>query len=173
MDPLTISLLGSVLGKLALELITGACKDHLKDKLKTFFKRLDKVSDGKKVQLAYQNALAKAFASCLESLLLSIKSFHYSNEELKAYRESLEALSRTRKSLRNCWLPCSTLTTPPCRRRIGCESGGGRSKARSCRTTRSGGMSPSRFADRPRERSSCPTTCESCTALVTWRSCES
>jgi len=91
MDPLTISLLGSVLGKLALELITGACKDHLKDKLKTFFKRLEKVSDGKKVQLAYQNALAKAFASCLESLLLSIKSFHYSNEELKAYRESLEA----------------------------------------------------------------------------------
>ena len=37
MDPIVTPLLSIVLGNLARELISDACKDYLKDKLKSFF----------------------------------------------------------------------------------------------------------------------------------------
>ena len=37
LDPASTPLLALVLGKLAHEIIVDACKDHLKDKLKSFF----------------------------------------------------------------------------------------------------------------------------------------
>ena len=91
MDPITTPLLVLVLGNLARELITDACKDYLKDKLKLFFGWLEKLGERDKVELAYQDAMEQAFGACLEMLLLNIKGFGYSNEELKQYQSSLEA----------------------------------------------------------------------------------
>ena len=91
MDPLVTPLLVVVLGNLARELITEACKDHLKDKLKSLFGWLEKLGERDNVELAYQDALEQAYGACLEMLLLNIKGFGYSNEELKQYQSSLEA----------------------------------------------------------------------------------
>ena len=43
------------------------------------------------MELAYQDAMEQAYGSCLEMLLLNIKGFGYTNEELKQYESSLKA----------------------------------------------------------------------------------
>lgn len=91
MDPITTPLLVLVLGNLARELITAACKDYLKDKLKSLFGWLGKLGERDKVELAYQDAMEQAYGVCLEMLLLNIKGYGYSDEELKQYQASLEA----------------------------------------------------------------------------------
>jgi hypothetical protein len=91
MDPITTPLLVLVLGNLARELITDASKDYLKDKLKSVFEWLEKLGERDKVELAYQDAMEQAYGACLEMLLLNIKSFGYTDEELKQYRSSIEA----------------------------------------------------------------------------------
>lgn len=58
MDPFVTPLLVYVLGNLARELITDACKDHLKDKLKSLFGWLGQLGERDKVELTYQ-ALAR------------------------------------------------------------------------------------------------------------------
>ena len=64
MDPLVTPLLVYVLGNLARELITDACKDHLKDKLKAFFGCLENLGERDKVELAHQDAMEQANGSC-------------------------------------------------------------------------------------------------------------
>jgi hypothetical protein len=91
LDPVTTPLLILVLGKIAHDVISEACKDHLKDKLKSFFGWLEKLGQKDKVELAYQDAMEQAYGTCLEMLLVNIKGFGYSNEELKQYKSSLEA----------------------------------------------------------------------------------
>jgi len=91
LDPVTTPLLFLVLGKLAQELITDACKDHLKGQFKRLFGWLGKLGEKDKVELAYQDAMEQAYASCLEMLLLNIKGLGYTDEELKHYGSSLEA----------------------------------------------------------------------------------
>ncbi len=61
MDPLVTPLLVYVLGNLAQELITEACKDHLKDKLKSFFGWLQKLGERDKLELAYQDAMEQGY----------------------------------------------------------------------------------------------------------------
>ncbi len=90
MDPLTTPLLLYVLGNLARVLITDACKDFLKDKLKSLFGWLGTLGERDKVELAYQDAMEQAYGACLEMLLLNIKGLGYTNEELKQYQSSLE-----------------------------------------------------------------------------------
>ena len=97
MDPITTPLLVLVLGNLARELITDACKDYLKDKLKSVFGWLETLGERDKVELAYQDAMEQAYAACLEMLLLNIKGFGYSDEELKQYRSSIEAFIKDDK----------------------------------------------------------------------------
>ncbi len=60
MDPITTPLLILVLGNLAQELIADACKDHLKDKLKSVFGWLEKLGEYDKVELAYHDAMEQA-----------------------------------------------------------------------------------------------------------------
>jgi len=91
MDPLLTPLLMVVLGNLAHDLITDACKDYLKDKLKSVFGWLEKLGEGDKVEHAYRDAMEQAFGACLEMLLSNIKSYGYSDEELKEYRPSLKS----------------------------------------------------------------------------------
>ncbi len=91
MDPLLTPLLMVVLGNLAHDLITDACKDYLKDKLKSVFGWLEKLGEGDKVEHAYRDAMEQAFGACLEMLLSNIKSNGYSDEELKEYRPSLKS----------------------------------------------------------------------------------
>ena len=97
MDPLVTPLLVLVLGNLARELITDVCKDYLKDKLKSVFGRLEKLGERDKVELAYQDAMEQAYGACLEMLLLNIKGFGYSDEELKQYGSSLTAFVKDEK----------------------------------------------------------------------------
>jgi hypothetical protein len=89
MDPLVTPLLFIVLGNLAHDLITDACKDYLKDKLKSTFKWLEKLGEGDKVEIAYRDAMEQAFSACLEMLLSNIKGYGYSDEELKQYQSSI------------------------------------------------------------------------------------
>ncbi len=91
LDPLTTPLLVVVLGNLAHEVIADACKDHLKDKLKAFFGWLESLGEKDKVELAYQDAVEHAYGSCLEMLLLNIKGFGYTDEELKPFASTLRA----------------------------------------------------------------------------------
>ncbi len=91
LDPVMTPLLVLVLGNLARELIADACKDYLKDKLKSFFGWMAKLGERDTVELAYQDAMEQAYGACLEMLLLNIKGFGYSNEELKQYESSLKA----------------------------------------------------------------------------------
>lgn len=97
MDPVLTPLLVLVLGNLARDLITDACKDYLKDKLKSVFGWLEKLGERDKVELAYLDAMEQAYAACLEMLLLGIKSFGYSDEELKQYRSSIEGFIKDDK----------------------------------------------------------------------------
>ncbi len=60
LDPITTPLLIYVLGNLAHELISDACKDHLKDELKSFFGWLGTLGQKDKVELAYQDAMEQA-----------------------------------------------------------------------------------------------------------------
>jgi hypothetical protein len=94
MEPLATSLLVLVLGNLARELIADACKDYLKDKLKSVFGWLEKLGERDKVELAYQDAMEQAYSACLEMLLQNIKGFGYSDEELKQYQSSIKAFIR-------------------------------------------------------------------------------
>ena len=91
MEPITMSLLIIVLGNVAGEVIKEACKDYLKDKLKLFFGRLEKLGERDKVEHAYQDAMEQAYVACIEMLLLNIKGFGYSDEELKQYKSSIVA----------------------------------------------------------------------------------
>jgi hypothetical protein len=91
MDPITTPLLFFVLGNLAQELITDACKDYIKDNLKSVFGWLEEVGERDKVELAYRDAMEQAYGACLEMLLLNIKGFGYNDAELKQYRSSIEA----------------------------------------------------------------------------------
>ena len=97
MDPIATPLLFFILGNLARELIADACKDYLKDKLKSVFGWLEKLGERDKVELAYQDAMEQAYGACLEMLLLNIKSFGYTEEELKQYRSSIEAFIKDNK----------------------------------------------------------------------------
>ena len=91
MDPITAPLLVLVLGNLAHELITKACKDYLKSKLKSVFGWLEKLGERDKVELAFHDAMELAYCACLELLLTNIKGYGYTEEELKQYQSSLEA----------------------------------------------------------------------------------
>src|SRR6185436_8959385 len=66
------------------------CKDYLSDKLKGLFGWLETLGERDKVEVAYLDVMQQAFSACLEMLLLNIKSFGYSDEELKQYRVSIE-----------------------------------------------------------------------------------
>ncbi len=91
MDPIATPLLAIVLGNLARELITDACKDYLKDKLRSFFGWMEQLGERDRIELAYQDAMEQAFSACLEMLLQNIKGLGYADEELKQYRSSIEA----------------------------------------------------------------------------------
>lgn len=97
MDPIITPLLLVVLGNVAHELITEACKDYLKDKLKSVFGWLEKLGEGDKVEHAYRDAMEQAFAACLEMLLSSIKSHGYTEEELKEYQPSIKLFIKDKK----------------------------------------------------------------------------
>src|SRR5207247_2388905 len=97
MDLVISPLLLVVLGKMAQELIADACKDHLKDKLKSFFGWLETLGERDKVESAYRDAMEHAYGECLEMLLHNIKGFDYSDEELKEYRSSIEAFIKDDK----------------------------------------------------------------------------
>ena len=97
MDPITTPLLVLVLGNLARDLVADACKDYLKDKLKSVFGWLEKLGERDKVELAYQDAMEQAYGACLEMLLHNIKGFGYSDEELMQYRSSIEAYTKDDK----------------------------------------------------------------------------
>lgn len=94
LDPVTTPLLVLVLGNLAHEIIAGACKDHLKDKVKSVFGWLESLGQKDKVEPVYRDAMEQAYGSCLEMLLLNIKGFGYTDEELKQYGDSLRAFIR-------------------------------------------------------------------------------
>jgi hypothetical protein len=91
MDPITTTLLLFVLGNLAQEIITDACKDYLKDKLKGLFSKAEKWGSKDDLQLAYEGAMQQAFETCCEVLLRNIETFGVKRSELPQYRESLEA----------------------------------------------------------------------------------
>ena len=74
LDPIITPLLLAVLGKAAQELITEACKEHLKDKLKALFGRLEKVGERDKLEPIYQDVMEQAYGTCLELLLANIAS---------------------------------------------------------------------------------------------------
>ena len=97
LDPLTTPLLVLVLGNLAQELITDACKDHLKNKLKKFFGWLEGLGEKDKLELAYQDTMEQAYGACLEMLLVNIKGLGYGDEELKQYASSLKAFIKDRR----------------------------------------------------------------------------
>jgi hypothetical protein len=56
-DPLTTPLLVLVLGKLADEIIGGACRDYLKGKLKSLFTKAAKLGSKDDLQLAFEGAM--------------------------------------------------------------------------------------------------------------------
>ena len=94
LDPVTTPLLVLVLGQLADEVIGGACKDYLKNKLKGLFSKAEKLGSKKEkddLQLAYEGAMQRAFETCCEILLRNIETFGVRRNELPQYRESLEA----------------------------------------------------------------------------------
>ncbi len=94
LDPITTPLLLLVLGKLGEELLTDACKDFLKDKLKTLFGWFGKLGGRSDLELAYEAALKDAFTVCLEMLLKNIAACGYANEELKPFADSLKKFIR-------------------------------------------------------------------------------
>jgi energy-coupling factor transporter ATP-binding protein EcfA2 len=89
MDPVITPLLVLVLGDVAKSILEDACKDHLKDKVKSLFGRLEATGQLDKVERAYVVVMERAYATCLESLLLVLKSAGRSDDELREYRESL------------------------------------------------------------------------------------
>ena len=74
MDPVVTPLLVLVLGNMARELITEACKDYLKDKLESFFAWVGKRGERDKVELAYQDAIEQAYQR-IERVLDSVRQF--------------------------------------------------------------------------------------------------
>ena len=97
MDPITTPLLILVFGNLANELIENACKDYLKDKFKLIFTWLETIGERDKVEIAYQDVMEQAYGACLEMLLLNIKGFGYSDNELKEYQFSIARFIRDKK----------------------------------------------------------------------------
>ena len=91
MDPIATPLLILVLGNLAHELITGACKDYLKDKLKSLFSKAASLGSKDDLELAYEGAMQQAFETCCEVFLRNIETFGAKRSDLPHYRESLEA----------------------------------------------------------------------------------
>ena len=94
LDPLTTPLLVLVLGRLAQELITDACKDHLKGKLKRLFGWVEKSGRKDELQLAYEDAMQDAYAVCLEKLLSGLELMEFSKTELAQYEQSLKSFVR-------------------------------------------------------------------------------
>ena len=80
-----------VLGRLAEEIIVGACKDHLKSKLSKLFGWLEKLGRKDDLQVAYAGAMTDAYAVCLEKLLAGMKLMGSSNRDLAEYEESLKS----------------------------------------------------------------------------------
>jgi energy-coupling factor transporter ATP-binding protein EcfA2 len=97
MDPVITPLLTLALGKIAQDIIKGACEDYLKDKLKSFFGWLAKFGGRDKLELAYQDAMEKAYSTCLEMLLQNIKGQGYSDEEIKEFTPSLKAFIKDKE----------------------------------------------------------------------------
>ncbi|MCH8060589.1 MAG: hypothetical protein IIA11_09045 [Proteobacteria bacterium] len=91
LDPVTTPLLLLVLGKLADEIIGGACKDFLKDKLKGLFSKAAKLGSKDDLQLDYESAMQQSYETCREVLLRNIETFGGRRSELSEHRESLEA----------------------------------------------------------------------------------
>ncbi len=85
-DPVTTPPPLLVLGKLAEDLLLDACKDHVKGKVSTLLSRLEDTGDADELQSAYEDALKHAYHACLESLLGSIRTCGYSDDELRRYR---------------------------------------------------------------------------------------
>ena len=94
LDPITTPLLLLVLGKIGEELLTDACKDFLKDKLKTLFGWLGSLGGRSDLELAYEAAMKDAYTLCLEMLLKNIAACGYTNEELKSFADSLKKFIR-------------------------------------------------------------------------------
>ncbi|MEM8535624.1 MAG: NACHT domain-containing protein [Chloroflexota bacterium] len=99
MDPVVTPLLALVLGNLAREVITEACKGYLTDKAKSVFGWIAQLGEGDKLELAYQDALEQASGVCLDTLLQNIKGAGYTDEELKEYRDSLKAFIKDKQVL--------------------------------------------------------------------------
>ena len=99
MDPVVTPLLTLVLGNLAREVITEACKGYLTDKAKSVFGWIEQFGEGDKLELAYQDALEQASSVCLDTLLQNIKGAGYTDEELKEYRDSLKAFIKDKQVL--------------------------------------------------------------------------
>jgi hypothetical protein len=94
-EPVTTSLTLLVLGKLAEDLILDACKDHVKGKVAALLTGLEGGGNtGDELQVAYEDALKSAYTACLETLLSSIRSCGYSDDELRLYRDSLKDFIR-------------------------------------------------------------------------------
>lgn len=96
-DSITTPLLFLVLGKVADELITDACKGYLQDKLKSLFQWLETLGERNKIEIAYQAAMDKAYKECIEMLLLNIMSFGYSEDELKQYQHSIKLFIKNKR----------------------------------------------------------------------------
>ena len=97
MDPIVTPLLAMVLGNLARELITEACKDYLKEKLKSLFGWLGKLGERDKVELAYLDLAEQAYSVCLETLLQNIKGSGFTDKELKEYGDSLKKFIKDKR----------------------------------------------------------------------------
>ena len=93
MDPISTPLLISVLGTFTTTLIADACRDHLKDKLKSVFSWMEKIGERERNDMEFncQSAMEDAYAVCLEMLLTNIKASGYSDKELKEYGKSLKS----------------------------------------------------------------------------------
>ena len=90
LDPITTPLLFLVLGKLADDVIGGACKDYLKGKLKGLFSKAEKLGSKDDLQLAYEGAMQQAYETCCEVLLRNIETFGVARNQLAQYQDSLK-----------------------------------------------------------------------------------
>lgn len=91
MDPITTSVVFLALGKVSGELITEACRDHVKDRLKSLLNRVEKPAERVKIEEAYQQAMKQAYIACLEMIIKNIQAAGYDDDELKEYAHSLRA----------------------------------------------------------------------------------
>ncbi len=83
LDPVTTPLLFLVLGKLADDVIGGACKDYLKGKLKGLFSKAEKLGSKDDLEVAYEGAMQQAYETCCEVLLRNIETFGVARNRLR------------------------------------------------------------------------------------------